>query len=828
MDKALYKIIFEGKILEGQNPDKVKGRLASLFKTKPSSIEKLFTCNQVVIKSGVNATVAANYRAAFQKAGAHCKIVKFAPPKEKATSGKKLTHKKKESPPKAEPELTTEQILDHFKGDIEPVRISFLYRVGLALVSVVMILLPILYGGFILFTGYGLFYHATENFSVFQTITRPQIALIIYIAPLFIGIMLIAFMIKPFFVKFLSTGDPVALSLFKEERLYEFVRKICKAVHAPMPQRIFVDCHVNASAGFNKGIMSLFENDLVLTIGLPLVLGLNTRQLAGVLAHEFGHFSQGTGMRLTYIIREINFWLAQIVYSRDIWDQRLDIWTSRADWRIQIILYSTRFFIWLTRRFMWVFMWIGNLVSCFMLRQMEFDADRYEAHLAGSDQFAGTSKQIQIMNVGYEQAFDDLKETWNDEQLAEDLPGLILKNTGQLPSEVESKIQSFMEQGRTGFFDTHPCDRVRIGSVMKENAPGIFNLEIPSQKLFQDISRLSKKATLVHYQNEFGLALKDKNLISVQAISEQKEDLEASHEIMDRYCFGLFSVIRPLPIQGKLKGGIKKPKVIINEIIKIKDQLKNNRQQALLFSKGFHRALDRVTEVWEAQILLQADIFIDKKSFHLSGDTEDVVEKALDKALTEKSSSGMKLSEIEENLALRFDLVLSLLDFPEVTERIPDGQELKPESKRLLKAFHPFSFSFERLDELHQAYISLYSLVNNYQNNMDNQKLIDGIENMRKKCRKYLFELYYNLKNISYPFPHAQGSISVASYVFGEAVQAEDVQSVLIVCETAMEKIFSLHVRLMARLSVIAETVEAEALSVTTTAAVETDPPAGK
>lgn len=53
----------------------------------------------------------------------------------------------------------------------------------------------------------------------------------------------------------------------------------------------------------------------MLTIGLPLVAGLSLQQLAGVLAHEFGHFSQGAGMRLTYIVRSINAWFLRVVYE---------------------------------------------------------------------------------------------------------------------------------------------------------------------------------------------------------------------------------------------------------------------------------------------------------------------------------------------------------------------------------------------------------------------------------------------------------------------------------------------------------------------------------
>ncbi len=46
------------------------------------------------------------------------------------------------------------------------------------------------------------------------------------------------------------------------------------------------------------GLLSFLGHDLVLTLGLLLIAaGLTERELAGVIAHEFGHFRQGAGMR---------------------------------------------------------------------------------------------------------------------------------------------------------------------------------------------------------------------------------------------------------------------------------------------------------------------------------------------------------------------------------------------------------------------------------------------------------------------------------------------------------------------------------------------------
>ena len=132
---------------------------------------------------------------------------------------------------------------------------------------------------------------------------------------------------------------------------------------------------MNASAHLANWALSP-SKELVLTIGLPLVAGLTLRQFTGVLAHEFGHFSQGAGMRLTLLIRSINRWFTRVVYERDEWDETLAGWSGQGHIAAILVVAMARASIWTTRRILWVLMHAGHLVSGFLSRQMEFDADR--------------------------------------------------------------------------------------------------------------------------------------------------------------------------------------------------------------------------------------------------------------------------------------------------------------------------------------------------------------------------------------------------------------------------------------------------------------------
>src|SRR5262249_33647488 len=135
------------------------------------------------------------------------------------------------------------------------------------------------------------YYHAVNHTGIMSAVRgrAAVMAVLVYAAPLVIGGILILFMLKPLFSRPANQSRTRTLKRQTEPVLFAFVERICEAVGAPRPRQIQVDCEVNASASFRRGLLSMFGNDLVLTIGAPLVAGLNLRQFAGVLAHEFGH-----------------------------------------------------------------------------------------------------------------------------------------------------------------------------------------------------------------------------------------------------------------------------------------------------------------------------------------------------------------------------------------------------------------------------------------------------------------------------------------------------------------------------------------------------------
>lgn len=323
---------------------------------------------------------------------------------------------------------TPDSPLEAFTGSITPTRVPPLYQAGLGVVALAMVLLPLVYIALIVAVGWLVWWHLMNDIAIFDHVRGRAVvlALLAYLGPGVVGLIFVLFLIKPLFSRAPKAPPSFKLSEADEPLLFDFVKKICGLVGAPVPREIRLDTQVNASAGFRRGWLSFFGNDLVLVIGLPLAAGMSMRQVAGVLAHEFGHFAQGAGMRFNYIIRSVNGWFARVVYERDHWDDKLDGWAQADHWGIKAVFMLAKGGVWLGRKILWCLMNFGHAISCFMSRQMEFDADSYEAKLAGSSEFPRTAERLRLLGAAHGAAMQDAYQTYQNRELPDDLPYLVV------------------------------------------------------------------------------------------------------------------------------------------------------------------------------------------------------------------------------------------------------------------------------------------------------------------------------------------------------------------------------------------------------------------
>jgi hypothetical protein len=161
----------------------------------------------------------------------------------------------------------------------------------------------------------------------------------------------------------------------------------------------------------------------------------------------------------------------------------------------------------------------GHALSCFMLRQMEYDADRYETRLAGAEAFVETSRRMLLLDLASSGAFRVVVGSWNKaEKLPDDLATLVLGIAEKFPADEFQKIETALAQNRTGYFDTHPAHGDRLASARRENAAGAFQLDGPATQLFKDFPRTSRAVTLDYYRQVIGKHVRREALVPAASL----------------------------------------------------------------------------------------------------------------------------------------------------------------------------------------------------------------------------------------------------------------------------------------------------------------------
>jgi hypothetical protein len=635
--------------------------------------------------------------------------------------------------------------------------------------------------------------------------------LLLYFGPLVAGGIMVLFMIKPLFARAPKKSKPLAIDPRSEPLLFEFVERICKLVGAPVPREIRVDCNANASASFRHGFWSMLGNDLTLTIGLPLAAGLDLRQFAGVLAHEFGHFAQHAGMRMTYIIRAVNLWFIRVVYERDAWDEALTQWSKDIDIRIGIVFYLARFFVWLTRKILWVLMAAGHGVSCFMLRQMEFDADSYEIQLAGTAAFESTFERMTLISVASRSALQSLQQSWSERRLPDDLTALTLNTLKQIPAEALEKIKKLGLEKKTGFFDTHPADKDRIAAGRRENARGIFHVTSPVTTIFQGFDDISRKASFEFYRDALGTLVKKENIRPVaEFIGEQDREQEAQ-KVLVRYFQDCVSPLRALRLPAIV---LQPPQMLESGVASVR----NAREAMLGARKEYADSLKKyddadtcVLNCARASTLLTAKLKIKPADFGLSrGDSSGVSSQRM-QAEGAQRLLDPQLTAFETAAGERLLGALGLLRLPEIAGKVEDAPAVLREVETLLPVTVHVGRQLPDLLALRNDQQSLMVLFANIKGNEENASLIAAVRSTARNMQRKLRSIQGSLGDVAYPFEHGRGKVTIKEFALRHVPLDDDIGEIARTSDEVLDRLFNLYFRLVGRLTLAAEKVETAA-----------------
>ena len=708
----------------------------------------------------------------------------------------------------AAPRRTAAEILAAFRGEIRVVRPTLAYRFWSLVIAFFMFILPLMYLSIIAAVAAALFYHITHNVSIFRGGGDARIKVVIYALPIATGLALLVFLIKPFFAGPQRRGKETVVSPSSEPLLFAFVDGICRSVGAPTPSRIVVDCEINAAASFAHGALSTLTNDLELRIGLPLVAGLTIDQFAGVLAHEFGHFSQTAGLRLSFFIRAINAWFHRIARERDEFDAAVAGWRSDDNLWIVLIGSFVQMLIWIIRRILLALMWIGHLVSCSLMRHMEFDADRYETRLAGSATFEATTRRMHVLNAAMRWAYGDIERRLRAGKTPDNLPRLMAANVLQLPAHIVAKIDSLLAEEKTGFFSTHPSSRDRIASSRRENAPGIFHLEGPATDVFRDFDGLAKRVSIDFYRR-FGVSVSEDRLEKAAEAVEAAETSYGGIRTIEPFFLGYFHPFRPLPLPPeplRPPADLKTAKATVIESRGVMTDALEARSGADPIALKWSQ---RIGAVDAAEHLVKTGARFQFADFELAAATAAAIDDARKRLDRDRERIEPALKEFEDAAARRIHAALSILQAESAIARVHDGAAWRTEVNILYPVLVKFDCEIlADLTRIARSKSSLEFILARLKGRENDQKLINAILRADRALRDVLVEASGKLETITYPFEHVEGEIDLRRYALSVVPHHMDVAGTLHVADHGLNLLMEFRYRLTGRLVLAVHEVE--------------------
>jgi len=623
-----------------------------------------------------------------------------------------------------------------FSHAIVPTRISIPYRLGLVVVALAMLLLPAIYLALIVGTLWFSYWYLTTVGPSLVGSGSLWVRGLALLGPPFAAGVLAFFLIKPVLARRATGRSPVPVEPHEEPELFAFIEQICRQVGAPVPQRVQVDCQVNASASFVPGPLSMVKGDLILTVGLPLVAGLSARELGGVLAHEFGHFAQGGALRLTWIVRSINAWFYRVVYERDQWDVRLEEWTKNVDARFAIVVVLARLCVWLSRHALAGLMFAGHAVSCFLMRQMEYDADSYEIKLAGSVSFTRTMMRLRELSAGVQYGYHELRQA---RTLPANLPQFFVERTRLLPDTVQEEVQRTSD-APTRPLDTHPSDLDRIHAAERAADAGVIvGGDEPATGLFRNFDAIAAEVTWHHYEHDLGLTVDAKTLVgTADAINESNAREERSRAVK-RYFDECVSIYRPLRIADVDSSPVDE----VRAKLAAAREAMGTSDPALRDSyRQWERLTVRADKAFVAEELCVAGAsVVDCEEYELEKGTLDDAQATQRWAANELTTLTPALERFEQAASLRLACALSLV------RQEPEAADVRT----LIDAFHVLGSAVPRVFAV-TRFLNAHFVLSAASNSIDPPPAASSrLATMEAKISKTCVEIFQALGSVQCP-----------------------------------------------------------------------------
>ncbi|HKJ76521.1 MAG TPA: hypothetical protein VKA64_04880, partial [Gammaproteobacteria bacterium] len=584
---------------------------------------------------------------------------------------------------------------------------NWLYKPALFLAAATEALLTVGYVAVLLGLLAGLFYQAL--FSDWLLAYVPSAAAAAVHALLVLaGVAAFALLLKPLLALRRHRMPGIALPEPAEPDLHAFVGDVCEAFGVPRPAEIRVSIDATLEAGYRRGWCGLRHGQTVLTIGLPLVASLDTRQLAGAVGRAMQPFDPMVAPRLGCLVEGQLEWLNRAVHEPDAVDRALR--RSRAGrekkaWLLGLLVKAVAV---ARRPTAWRLAFSRRLCRRLIHRRVA-DADAAGRWLAGRDDYAATLEQYRLLTFAAEETIPRLRQTWETEgRLPANLAMALVARASQHAPEVRALLQQAQEQRVAAHREVVPSDRQRLARLAEEAVPARYRCQAEAEGLFQHLERYMHKMSVRYYQRDLGLPVTSNKLVRtpVRGSPEDKADRR-----LEAFFGGGYRDFVPLALASEMRRYLDDNEAVARWR---RAAISPSRpgSEASDTAAAFDQADERLIEATCREAMTRAGLGFRLGDLALGGRPRETVQQACREA---EYAYELALEQAKQGVrtpAGRLAAGLALLGHPEVQGRVPEAVRLQREANALLRTSELLERLYPQLRELRLQTVVLESVVN--------------------------------------------------------------------------------------------------------------------
>ncbi|MEO8586958.1 MAG: hypothetical protein ABI584_12415, partial [Acidobacteriota bacterium] len=448
---------------------------------------------------------------------------------------------------------------------------------------------------------------------------------------------------------------------------------------------------------------------------------------------------------------------------------------------------------------------IGAGLSSFWDRQMEYDADRWEALLAGGSAKAETTLKLRVLEVASAQAHEDLTVTYREGRLSDDLPGLIASHAAAMPREIVSRVRNEMLSRRTARGESHPSDRDRIDRV-RDIGPGLFQNDAPASVLFSNLPRLCRSATLHYYRQEQGLDVTAKNLVpnegSVPGGASPPEGGDARSRFFQgvvggsRLFFLEYATVPPVPENARF------------HLERLRERVVELAPRGRAARRDLDLAFDLRMRATAASRIAAAGVPFRASAFNLPGASEQALEQARERAGKLETGALPSALEIEKVLRQRVLLALALTRDGQIAEALGGEGPLRSASSLVgaLAALQRVNPDFEDLNLNLTALEPVLAFLQ--APGAHAEALTEGALHLLADLERAMHDLRRKVSPGRYPWGHVDKEMTMALYLVPEVPPAGQWLRLRDMGHEVRIRYLDTHDRLVSELAALSESVE--------------------